>query len=95
MNFFIIGTRIRIRIHYYGKMDPKIRNHVKMRWIRNAVYFVNKASTILCSRQVKVTHTVYNRMGLLLKSLITVARVTPAYKLSRTQGQESYVICYR
>ena len=61
----------------------------------NAVYFVNKASTILCSRQVKVTHTVYNRMGLLLKSLITVARVTPAYKLSRTQGQESYVICYR
>jgi len=46
-------------------------------------------------QQIKVTHTVYNRMGLLLKSLITVARVTPAYKLSRTQGQDSYVICYR
>jgi len=45
--------------------------------------------------QVKVTHTVYNRMGLLLKSLITVTRVTPAYRLSRTQGQDSYVICYR
>ena len=31
----------------------------------------------------QVTHTVYNRMSLLLKSLVTVARVTPAYRLSR------------
>lgn len=45
--------------------------------------------------QVKVTHTVYNRMSLLLKSLVTVARVTPAYRLSRRQGVDSYVICYR
>jgi len=45
--------------------------------------------------QVKVTHAVYNRMGLLLKSLVTVTRITPAYKLSRRQGQDSYVICYR
>jgi len=45
--------------------------------------------------QVKITHTVYNRMGILLKSLITVTRVTPAYRLSRTQGQDNYVICYR
>ena len=44
---------------------------------------------------VKVTHQVYNRMSLLLKSLVTVARVTPAYKLSRRQGADSYVICYR
>jgi len=44
---------------------------------------------------VKVTHQVYNRMSLLLKSLVTVARVTPAYKLSRRQGVDSYVICYR
>jgi len=44
---------------------------------------------------VKVTHTVYNRMSLLLKSLVSVARVTPAYKLSRRQGADSYVICYR
>ena len=42
---------------------------------------------------VKVTHQVYNRMSLLLKSLVTVARVTPAYKLSRRQGPDSYVIC--
>jgi len=45
--------------------------------------------------QVKITHTVYNRMSLLLKSLVTVARVTPAYRLSRRQGMDSYVICYR
>jgi autophagy-related protein 13 len=38
---------------------------------------------------------VYNRMSLLLKSLVTVARVTPAYRLSRRQGADSYVICYR
>ncbi|XP_063239954.1 autophagy-related protein 13 homolog isoform X2 [Bacillus rossius redtenbacheri] len=44
---------------------------------------------------VKVTYAVYNRMGVLLKSLISVTRVTPAYKLSRRQGPDSYVICYR
>lgn len=43
---------------------------------------------------VRVT-TVYNRMSLLLKSLITVTRVTPAYKLSMLQGSGSFVICYR
>ncbi|KAL1130609.1 hypothetical protein AAG570_011851 [Ranatra chinensis] len=44
---------------------------------------------------VRVTYTVYNRMGILLKSLVSVTRVTPAYKLSRRQGPDSYVICYR
>lgn len=44
---------------------------------------------------VRVTYTVYNRMGILLKSLLSVSRVTPAYKLSRRQGPDSYVICYR
>ncbi|KAI4476788.1 PREDICTED: autophagy-related protein 13 homolog isoform X3 [Polistes canadensis] len=43
---------------------------------------------------VRVTYTVYNRMGILLKSLLSVSRVTPAYKLSRRQGPDSYVICY-
>lgn len=38
---------------------------------------------------------VYNCMGTLLKSLISVTRTTPAYKLSRRQGSDSYVICYR
>lgn len=41
------------------------------------------------------TYAVYNRMGLLLKSLISVTRVTPAYKLSRRQSSDSYNIYYR
>lgn len=41
------------------------------------------------------TYAVYNRMGLLLKSLISVTRVTPAYKLSRRQSSDSYSIYYR
>uniref|UniRef100_H2YMT0 Autophagy-related protein 13 n=1 Tax=Ciona savignyi TaxID=51511 RepID=H2YMT0_CIOSA len=43
---------------------------------------------------VRIHHTIYNRMSLLLKSLLCVTRLTPAYKLSRNQGSE-YVICYR
>ncbi|XP_050301791.1 autophagy-related protein 13 homolog isoform X2 [Anthonomus grandis grandis] len=39
--------------------------------------------------------TIYNRMGILLKSLVSVTRVTPAYKLSRRQGPDTYVMCYR
>lgn len=41
------------------------------------------------------TYAVYNRMGLLLKSLISVTRVTPAYKLSRRQSSDSYNIYYK
>ncbi|XP_013390569.1 autophagy-related protein 13 [Lingula anatina] len=44
---------------------------------------------------VKVSYSVYNRMGILLKSLFCVTRVTPAYRLSRRQGPDNYVICYR
>ncbi|GJQ79576.1 Atg13 [Trypoxylus dichotomus] len=44
---------------------------------------------------IRIMPTVYNRMGILLKSLVSVTRVTPAYKLSRRQGSDSYVICYR
>lgn len=44
---------------------------------------------------VRVTYTVYNIMGILLKSLLSISRITPAYKLSRRQGPDSYVICYR
>ncbi|XP_015185980.1 PREDICTED: autophagy-related protein 13 homolog isoform X2 [Polistes dominula] len=43
---------------------------------------------------VRVTYTVYNRMGILLKSLLSVTRVTPAYKLSRKQSKDSYYIYY-
>ncbi|XP_067849791.1 autophagy-related protein 13 isoform X5 [Heptranchias perlo] len=47
-----------------------------------------------CDKEIKVSYTVYNRLSLLLKSLLTITRVTPAYKLSRKQGHD-YVILYR
>ncbi|KAL1376960.1 hypothetical protein pipiens_016580, partial [Culex pipiens pipiens] len=48
-----------------------------------------------CDLQVRATHAIYNRMGLLLKSLLSVTRSTPAYKLSRRQSADSYQIFYR
>ncbi|KAA0723464.1 Autophagy-related protein 13 [Triplophysa tibetana] len=45
-------------------------------------------------KDIKVSYTVYNRLSLLLKSLLAISRVTPAYKLSRKQGHD-YVILYR
>ncbi|XP_029438229.1 autophagy-related protein 13 isoform X3 [Rhinatrema bivittatum] len=47
-----------------------------------------------CDQDIKVSYTVYNRLSLLLKSLLAITRVTPAYRLSRKQGHE-YVILYR
>lgn len=47
-----------------------------------------------CDKDIKVSYTVYNRLSLLLKSLVAITRVTPAYKLSRKQGHD-YVILYR
>lgn len=48
-----------------------------------------------CDLQSRTTHSIYNRMGLLLKSLLSVTRSTPAYKLSRRQSTDSYQIFYR
>ncbi|XP_046374124.1 autophagy-related protein 13-like [Haliotis rufescens] len=51
-----------------------------------------------CEPGVKVSYTVYNRMGIALKSLFSVSRVPPAYRLARRQsanGGGDYVICYR
>ncbi|XP_006816811.1 autophagy-related protein 13-like [Saccoglossus kowalevskii] len=47
-----------------------------------------------CDTNAKVHYAVYNRMGLLLKSLICMCRVTPAYKLARKQGSD-FGIFYR
>uniref|UniRef100_A0A8D0G917 Autophagy-related protein 13 n=1 Tax=Sphenodon punctatus TaxID=8508 RepID=A0A8D0G917_SPHPU len=47
-----------------------------------------------CDKEIKVSYTVYNRLSLLLKSLLAITRVTPAYRLSRKQCHE-YVILYR
>ncbi|XP_072381264.1 autophagy-related protein 13 homolog isoform X2 [Diabrotica undecimpunctata] len=48
-----------------------------------------------CDPTTRIVHTIYNRMGTLLKSLVSITRVVPAYKLSRRQGPDSFVICYR
>ncbi|XP_016894358.1 autophagy-related protein 13 [Cynoglossus semilaevis] len=47
-----------------------------------------------CDKDIKVSYTVYNRLSVLLKSLLAVTRVTPAYKLSRKQGHD-FVMLYR
>lgn len=52
-------------------------------------------NTELSDPLIKATYTIYNRMSILLKSLISITRVTPAYKLSRRQSPESYSIYYR
>uniref|UniRef100_A0A673AUH8 Autophagy-related protein 13 n=1 Tax=Sphaeramia orbicularis TaxID=375764 RepID=A0A673AUH8_9TELE len=41
-----------------------------------------------CDKDIKVSYTVYNRLSVLLKSLLAITRVTPAYKLSRNQGHD-------
>ncbi|XP_052276973.1 autophagy-related protein 13-like isoform X2 [Dreissena polymorpha] len=48
-----------------------------------------------CDVGAKVSQAGYYRMGIALKSLLSVTRVTPAYKLSRRQASNDYVICYR
>lgn len=52
-------------------------------------------NTDLSDPQIKASYTVYNRMSILLKSLLSITRVTPAYKLSRRQSPESYCIYYK
>lgn len=52
-------------------------------------------NTDLSDPQTKPSYTVYNRMSILLKSLLSITRVTPAYKLSRRQSPESYCIYYK
>lgn len=48
-----------------------------------------------CDPAARIVHTVYNRLVILLKSLISVTRAVPAYKLSRRQGSDSFIMCYR
>lgn len=52
-------------------------------------------NTDLSDPTIKATYTIYNRMSILLKSLISITRVTPAYKLSRRQAPDAYSIYYR
>jgi len=49
----------------------------------------------LIDQNVKVRYTVYNRLSILLKSLTCITRLVPAYRISRQQSADSYVMCYR
>lgn len=56
--------------------------------------------SLSCNKQLldktsRVSYSIYNRMGTLLKSLVQVTRSTPAYKLSRKKSMECYDIFYR
>ena len=43
---------------------------------------------------IKTPSAVYNALCILIKSVITITRATPAYKLSRRQKTDSYKIFY-
>lgn len=46
-----------------------------------------------CSQH--LVYTLYNRLGVLLKSLVSVSRVIPAYRYSRQQSHDSFQIHHR
>ncbi|VVC39980.1 Hypothetical protein CINCED_3A005588 [Cinara cedri] len=46
-----------------------------------------------CSRH--LVYTLYNRLGVLLKSLVSVSRVIPAYRYSKLQGNDCYQVHHR
>ena len=48
-----------------------------------------------CDESVRVHYSVYNRMSILLKSLTCVTRLVPAYRISRQQSADAYLMCYR
>lgn len=39
--------------------------------------------------------TIYYRMSIMLKSTLSISRITPAYKLSRLQNKDSYIIFHK
>lgn len=43
----------------------------------------------------RMNYSIYGRMGILLKTLVSVTRVTPAYRMSRRQGPDNYTINYK
>lgn len=48
-----------------------------------------------CSRHLTTDYTLYNRLGVLLKSLVSVSRAIPAYRYSRQQSHDSFKIYHR
>ena len=43
----------------------------------------------------RVRFNIYNRMSIVLRSLLTCTRATPTYQLSRKQSAQKYIICYK
>ena len=43
----------------------------------------------------RVRFNIYNRMSIVLRSLLTCTRATPTYQLSRKQSADKYIICYK
>ncbi|XP_026500696.1 autophagy-related protein 13 homolog [Vanessa tameamea] len=48
-----------------------------------------------CDISISSVSTIYYRMSIMLKSTLSISRITPAYKLSRLQNKESYVISHK
>ncbi|GAB1608249.1 autophagy-related protein 13-like [Argonauta hians] len=46
-------------------------------------------------RENRLPHVLYSKMCLALRSLIYTSRITPGYTLSRKQGPDNYIICYK
>jgi autophagy-related protein 13 len=43
----------------------------------------------------RIRFNIYNRMSIVLRSLLTCTRATPSYHLSRKQSADKYIICYK
>lgn len=62
----------------------------------NSSSLQSQISTNKSSATSSSIYTIYNRMSLLLKTLLTTAHIVPAYRLaSRSSQTDSCVICYR
>ena len=65
-------------------------------FITNEVAEPNSPTQTKAAMHNSAIYDIYNKMGLMLKSLITLARATPAFKISSSgQSADSYVVCYR
>ena len=60
----------------------------------NVMFYLFVTYQQVC-HHLQIHYTVYQRLSKLLRSLVSALRVADAYKLSRNQSSDTYVICYR
>lgn len=48
-----------------------------------------------CDPNMSSVSTIYYRMSIMLKSTLSISRITPAYKMSRAQNRESYKVYHK